>query len=71
MIMTLVLLSQVILKNRTSVFLEGDVVLVRDYRAGRKWSKAQIVKPLSPFSYIVRISDNDSLCKRHVRSYLM
>lgn len=53
------------------LFLEGDVVLVRDYRAGRRWSKSQIVKPLSPFSYIVRISDNDSLCNRHVRSYLI
>lgn len=56
--------------NSTVSFSEGELVLVRDYRPGRRWSKARIVNPLSPVSFEVIILACDTVCKRHADQIL-
>lgn len=53
--------------NRVVSFNVNDYVLVKDYRTSQSsnWAKAQIVKILSPVSYLVRLSNSDILWKRH------
>ncbi len=52
--------------SKTRVLVEGQTVLVRDYRArGSKWTEGVILKVISAVSYLVKL-ENDVICKRHI-----
>lgn len=53
--------------HRNTSFSENQLVLVKDYRTSQasNWAKANIVKVLSPVSYLVRLHNSNVLWKRH------
>ncbi|XP_054259626.1 uncharacterized protein K02A2.6-like [Macrosteles quadrilineatus] len=59
-------------KGRNILFVENQVVLVKDYRTSQSsnWVKAKIVKCLSPVSYLVKLCNSDVVWKRHSNQML-
>lgn len=52
-------------RSRSRNFVEGDRVMVRDFRSGPNWVPAVIVEVLGPVTYIVE-TDHGQHWKRHV-----